>query len=216
MAITAQSILTRVATTLADETNVRWTVPELVRYLNDGQREVVTYRPDATATTASVSLVEGARQALPATAYKLLDVIRNTGGTKTAVRKIDQKLLDAQLPTWQNGSKSSTIKHYMYDVREIHVFYVYPPAAATGASLEVLYSAKPTDITEQNTLGAVTGEISVIDLFANALADYILFRAFAKDAEYAPNAARATAHYQAFQNGVGVEASATSVASPKQ
>lgn len=214
MALTAQSILQRVITTLTDEGNVRWTVTELIRYLNDGQREIVTYRPDATATTATVALSAGARQALPSGAIKLLDVIRNTGGTKAAVRKIDQKLLDAQIPNWQNGTQSAVVKHYMYDLRDIHVFYVYPPATNT-ASLEMLYSAKPTEISEQTSVSSVTGDISVNDLFANALQDYIVYRAQAKDAEYG-NAAMATAHYQAFQNAVGVEASATANASPKQ
>lgn len=215
MAITAQSILQRVATALVDETSVRWTVTELVRYLNDGQREIVTYRPDATATTASVSLVAGARQTLPAEAFKLLDVIRNTNGAKSAVRKVDQKLLEAQLPDWQSGTGSMTVKHYMYDLRDIRVFYVYPPAL-TGASLEMLYSAKPTDIAEQTAVSSVTGNISVLDLFANALQSYVLYRAFAKDAEYAGNAAMASAHYAAFQNAVGVEASATANSSPQK
>ncbi|NBP80055.1 hypothetical protein EBU58_04930 [bacterium] len=215
MAISAQSILQRVVTTLVDESSARWTMPELVRYLNDGQREIVIYRPDATSTTTTVALVAGARQTLPATAFKLLDVMRNTSGAKAAVRKIDQKLLEAQLPEWQIGTSSTIIKHYMYDLRDIDVFYVYPPAAV-GASLEMLLSVKPTDIAEQATLGAVTGNISVLDLFANALQSYILYRAFAKDAEYAGNGALATAHYTAFQNAVGVEASATASASPKQ
>ena len=214
MAITAQSILQRVVTTLIDEGNARWTVTELVRYLNDGQREIVTYRPDATATTASLTLAAGARQTLPTGAFKLLDVIRNTAGAKAAVRKIDQKLLDAQVPNWQNGTGNVTIKHYMYDLRDIRVFYVYPPALNT-ASLELLYSAKPTDIAEQTAVGDVTGNISVNELFANALQDYIVYRAQAKDAEYG-NAGMAAAHYQAFQNAVGVEASATANASPKQ
>lgn len=215
MAIAAKSILQRVVTQLTDETSVRWTITELVRYLNDGQREIATYRPDSTATTATVALTAGPRQTLPATALKLLEVLRNTGGTKAAVRKIDQKLLDAQLPNWQSGTTSTTVKHYMYDVRDIRVFYVYPPAAV-GASLEMMYSAKPTDIAEQTALDDVTGDISVFDLFGNALIDYIMFRAVAKDAEYAGNVARAQAHYSAFQNGVGVEASATAVATPKK
>ena len=215
MAITAKSILTRVVTQLADETSVRWTMPELVRYLNDAQREVLVYRPDATATTTTQALVAGARQPMPTNAYKLLDVYRNTGGTKANVRKIDMNLLDAQLPAWQGGVTSTTIKHYMYDPRDIGVFYVYPPAAV-GASLEMLVSAKPTDITEQSTLEAVTGNISVNELFANALCDYVMYRAAAKDAEYTGNVARATAHYTAFQNAVGVEASATAVATPKK
>ena len=215
MAITAQSVLQRVVTTLSDDDNVRWTVTELVRYLNDGQREIVTYRPDSTATTATVALVAGARQSLPSASYKLLDVVRNTSGTKAAVRKIDQKLLDAQVPSWQSGTTNTTVKHYMYDVRDIKVFYVYPPAAV-GASLEVLYSATPTSITEQTSVDSVTGNLTVHELFANALADYILYRAFAKDVEYAGNITRAQAHYAAFQNGVGVEASATAAASPKK
>ncbi len=215
MAITAKSILDRVVTTLSDETSVRWTVAELIRYLNDGQREIATYRPDATATTVSVDLAVGARQALPTNALKLLEVIGNSSGTKAAVRKIDQKLLDAQVPGWQSGTTNTVIKHYMYDVRDIRVFYVYPPAA-TGASLEMLISAKPTDIATQSSLGSVTGDISVYDLFANALNDYVLYRAFAKDSEFSGNAARATAHYTAFQQAVGVEASATAVATPKK
>lgn len=215
MAITAQSVLQRVITTLVDETNVRWTVTELIRYLNDGQREILTYRPDATSTTVTVELIAGARQTLPTTAFRLLDVVRNTGGTKAAVRKTDMKLLDAQVPSWQNGTTNTVIKHFMYDLRDIDVFYVYPPAAV-GASLEMVVSAKPTEIAEQTGVNLVTGNISVLDLFANALQDYMLFRAFAKDAEYAGNGARATAHYQAFQNGLGVEASATASSSPKQ
>lgn len=214
MAITAKSILQRVVTQLTDETSVRWTVPELIRYLNDGQREVVTYRPDSSATTATVALVAGARQTMPALSYKLLEVYRNTGGTKAAVRKIDQKLLDAQLPNWQSGTSNVTVKHYMYDVRDIGIFYVYPPAAV-GASLEMLYSAKPTDIAEQSSLSAVTGDITINEIHANALFDYVMYRACAKDAEYG-NVGRATAHYSAFQNAVGVEASATAVATPKK
>lgn len=214
MAITAKSILQRVVTQLTDETNVRWTIPELVRYFNDGQREVVTYRPDSSAKTASVALVAGARQTMPADSYKLLEVYRNSSGTKSTVRKVDQKLLDAQVPEWQNGKTSVTIKHYMYDVRDIGIFYVYPPAAV-GASIEMLYSAKPTDIAEQSTLDAVTGNISVNEIHANALFDYVMYRACAKDSEYG-NVARATAHYGAFQNAVGVEASATAVATPKK
>lgn len=216
MAITAKSILTRVVDILLDDTNVRWSIPELVRYFNDGQREVLVYRPDATATTVTHPLVAGARQPMPTNAYKLLEVYRNTGGTKANVRKIDMNLLDAQLPNWQGGSATTTIKHYMYDPRDIGVFYVYPPAASTGASLEMLVSTKPALIAEQNTLGDVTGDVSVNELFANALIDYVLFRAFNKDAEYAGNVTRATAHYSAFQNAVGVEANATAVASPKQ
>ncbi|MFW9595551.1 MAG: DUF6682 family protein, partial [Macromonas sp.] len=44
MAISAQSIIRRAVETLQDPTSIRWPVPELVRYLNDGQREIKLHR----------------------------------------------------------------------------------------------------------------------------------------------------------------------------
>ena len=55
MALTAQSIVQRVVGMLQDTTSIRWPVNELVRWLNDGQREVVAYRPDSMNTTATMT-----------------------------------------------------------------------------------------------------------------------------------------------------------------
>jgi hypothetical protein len=219
MAITAQSIIRRVVETLNDTTSVRWPVAELVRYLNDGQREVVQYRPDAMVTNSTVTLAAGAKQALPSDGSKLLDIVRNNSETsKRAVRMTNRMILDAQVPNWHNITGTTEILHFTYDPRDPRVFYVYPPAAASGAALDIIYSAYPAALTEPaegTTYSAVTGNISVPDMHANALADYVLFRAYSKDTEYAGNAARATAHYQAFTNAMTVEANATAVASPK-
>ena len=46
MAITAQSIIRRATDLLQDQTSVRWTLQELVRWLNDAQRAIVKVRPD--------------------------------------------------------------------------------------------------------------------------------------------------------------------------
>lgn len=210
MAIPAQSIIRRVVETLQDNTSVRWPVNELVRYLNDGQREVVMYRPDAMVTNATVDLNAGTKQALPANGAKLIEVVRNTSGR--AVRMVSREILDAQSPNWHSITGVAEVLHFMYDPRDPKVFYVYPPAAASGASLEIVYSALPTDITEPAdgaTYSAVTGNISVPDIYANSLQDYVLFRAYSKDSEYAGNAQRAQAHYGAFANALGVEMKAT-------
>ena len=97
--------------------------------------------------------------------------------------------------------------HYMFDPRDPKTFYVYPPALVT-TQLDIVYSALPTDITEPAdgaTYTAVTGNLGVPDIFANAVLDYILYRAYSKDSEYAGNAQRAQAHYQAFANSMGIE-----------
>jgi hypothetical protein len=218
MTIAAQSIIRRVVETMQDNTSVRWPVAELVRYLNDGQREVVLYRPDSMVTNATIALASGAKQALPSNGSKLIDVIRNTSGTKRSVRMTVRNILDTQSPNWYNLTGVTEILHYMYDPRDPKVFYVYPPAAASGASVEVVYSAYPTDITEPADgalYSAVAGNISLPDIYGNVLADYILYRAYTKDSEYAGNAQRAQAHYGAFQAALTTEMAGTTGVAPK-
>lgn len=212
MAITAQSIVRRVVETLQDNTSVRWPANELVRYLNDGQREIVLYRPDAMVTNAAITLVAGSKQSLPASGTKLIEIVRNTAGTKRSVRLVNREILDSQAPGWHNITGVTEILHFMYDPRDPKVFYVYPPAAASGASLDAVYAALPTDVTEPADgalYTAVTGNISVPDIYGNVIQDYILYRAYSKDSEYAGNASRAQAHYGAFANALGVEMKAT-------
>jgi len=212
MAIAAQSIIRRVVETLQDNTSVRWPVNELVRYLNDGQREVVLYRPDAMVTNTTLTLAAGSKQALPANGAKLIEVIRNnTANSKRAVRLVNREILDAQSPGWHSITGTAEVLHFMYDPRDPKVFYVYPPALNTAA-VDIVYSALPTDIVEPadgSTYTAVSGNISVPDIYGNVIQDYILYRAYTKDSEYAGNAARAQAHYQAFANALGIEMTAT-------
>lgn len=217
MPIPAQSIIRRCVETLQDNTSIRWPVSELVRYLNDGQREVILHRPDAAVTNASVPLVTGSRQNLPVGGTKLIEVVRNSAGTKRAVRMVNREILDAQLPGWHTQTGVTEILHYMYDPREPRVFYVYPPAAATGAAVDLSYASMPADIAEPSEgalYTSVTGNIGVPDIYGNALQDYVLYRAYTKDSEYAGNAARAQAHYGAFTNALGVEIKATVAVAP--
>ena len=217
MSIAAQALIRRVVETLQDTTSIRWPVAELVRYLNDGQREIIVHRPDAMVTNASVSLASGTKQSLPANGAKLIDVVRNSAGNKRAIRMCAREILDAQSPGWHNLSGVNEIVHFMFDPRDPKVFYVYPPAAASGAAVDLVYSALPTDITEPaagTDFAAVTGNISVPDIYSNALQDYVLYRAYTKDSQYAGNEARAQARYAAFANALGIEIKATVAVAP--
>lgn len=208
MAVAAATVLSMAATILQDSAGKRWPATELVTWLNAGQREIVVYRPDATSKLASVPLVAGTRQVLPADGAKLIDVPRNTNGP--AIRLVDRKILDAQLPGWHT-SKGGVIVHFMFDDRDPRAFYVYRPAA-NGAAVDALYSAFPADVAAPAAgvqAAAVVGNIGVPDIYETALLDYVLARAYAKDAQVAGNAARAQAHYMAFGNALGVELKGT-------
>lgn len=222
MALTAQSIIQRAVGVLQDTTSIRWPANELVRWLNDGQREVVMYRPDSMTTTTTMTLAAGTRQtisALSPSPAKLIEITRNMAATSTkqAVRLVPRQILDAQTPGWHSLTGVVNILHYMFDPRDPKTFYVYPPAT-TLAQLEVMYSAFPTDVTEPADgalYSAVTGNVSVPDIYGNALLDYILYRAYSKDSEYAGNAARAQAAYASFANTLGVEIKATVMVQPQ-
>lgn len=202
----ASEVIDRATIILQDNANVRWTRIELLKWLNDAQREIVIVRPDATAMNAAITLVAGTKQSLPDTAVQLLDVVRNTAGR--AIRMVQREILDAQQPDWHTHTKSSTVRHYMFDVRDPKHFYVYPPAVA-GVSIETVYSTVPADVTSE------AGAISLNPIYANAMVDYMLYRAFLKDADYAANANRASAHYSAFAQALGSKTQTDITASPK-
>jgi len=198
------NIVSRAGTLIQDATNVRWPQAELLDWLNDGQREVVLHKPEASVKNVSVSLTTGStKQTIPTDGILLLDVTRNMGsGGSTpgnAIRLTTREVLDAQKPTWHTDANAlGYVQHYIYDTRDPKTFYVYPKAPATAWYAEVVYSAAPTDC----SLG---GTIQIDDIYANALLDYVLYRAYSKDAEYAANANLAIAHYQAFANAIGLK-----------
>lgn len=208
MTITAQSIVKTCVTIAQDVTSVRWPIDEVCEYFNWAQREVAAYRPDASQTRGNVTISAGAKQSLPAGATKLLDIHANASGG--AMRLVNREVLDAQIRTWRSTSAAAPM-HFMYDPRTPLIFEIYPPASGS-TTVDASYSTLPTDIAVATTGGTytnVTGNLSLPDIFAGAVTDFILYRMYSKDAEYAGNAQRAAAHYTAAANALGVEVKGT-------
>jgi hypothetical protein len=214
-------VVSRAKTILQDTTSVRWPVLELQGWLNDAYREISNLRPDANTQTGTFTCVAGARQVLTAgfaSATRLIEVVRNVATTsnKGAVRLVNRRQLDDQRRTWYSETASVNIDHYVFDPRLPKEFLVYPPAT-TSAQLEVIYASVPTAhaLSESQLNDPATAEtIRLDDSYANVLLDYILYRAYSKDAEYTANANRAAAHYQAMQNALGVTAQTNAASQP--
>jgi hypothetical protein len=212
MPIAATELLSRCGDILQDVTNVRWAVPELLRWANDAARETILRRPAARALAKVLTLAAGTKQALPAGGIELLDVVRNIAADGTTpgriVRRVDRQLLDDQNPDWHNLRAAAKVKHYTFDERAPSIFYCYPPAVA-GAKVEVLYSELPP------TLTAAEDTLDMGAEYINVLVHYMVFRALSKDSEYA-NGAIAAAHYQAFVDAVTDNNQQTTANSPNQ
>jgi hypothetical protein len=199
----ASVIITRATDILQDTTSVRWPTDELLRWASDAQREIVLYKPEASVTNTTLSLTTNqTKQSLPSTALTLISIVRNMGTNGAtpgrAVRLIQREVLDAQLPNWHSETGAAETKHYMFDNRDPRTFYVYPKPSGT-LYLECVYSVAPTDLT------STSQALSLNDIYANIILDYMLYRAYSKDAEYAENVQRALAHYTAFSNALGIK-----------
>lgn len=207
--LTAGYTIDKAELILQDTTNVRWTVAELLGWFNDGQREIVMLRPDANPQRVAHQTVAGTRQTIPATGYQLLNVVRNMGSDGTtpgrAIRKVPMDQLDSTIPEWHTATASGTTLHYMFNPLEPKVFYVYPQSGGAHR-VELIYSAAPADL-------ASVGDVQTLDdVYANALLDYVLYRAYTKDNDSAGNAQRAVGHRQAFENTLGLKAQADGAA----
>lgn len=214
-------LLAKAQTLLLDATGVRWPRLELQGWLNDGYRDTLVLRPDSNTLTGEFVCVAGPRQVLTTTfanAERLTGVVRNTAATskKGAVALVTRASLDSAIRNWYAETPSVDIELYMFDPRTPKDFLVYPPAT-TAARLEVQYAQVPSPhtLTSEQLANSATAEtIRIADGFSNALLDYVLYRAFSKDAEVASNAARAVAYYQSFQAALGVKGQAEAASQP--
>ena len=207
--LTGANLISRIQDSLQDTTGVRWTEAELLRYINDAQREVVNFKPAAAADHSNVQLATGTEQSIPDVAMCLIKVVRNmsaTGGSATgkkAIRLVDEDILNSIEPNWHDptvtgdAAHGSVIKHYIYDPDDPRRFYVYPGVkSGSNAYVELVTARNPTD------LSSTSSTIYIDDVYGNALVDYVLYRCYMKDAEFAGNAQRAGSHYQLFMASV--------------
>lgn len=206
----ASEIISRAQTLLQDAAGTRWTTPELLKWISDGQRVIALVRPDSCSTNAALTLASGTKQSLPAGGLRLLDVIRNLSEADVpgrSVRLVDRETLDAQDPNWHRASSTGSVYNFTYDNRDPLNFYVYPPATA-GKKLEIIYVKSPVEVTD------AANSISLLDIYAEPLLNYVMFRAFSKDAEYGANAQLATGYFTVFSNLLGIKTSKDFAFSP--
>lgn len=213
---TVHSLVAKAQTILQDTTSIRWPQDELVGWLNDAYKEIVNARPDANSEAGTHQCATGSRQNLRDTfpnALRILDCVRNINSGRV-VDHVNRQELDDQRRSWHAETPRDDVEHWMYDPRIPYSFLVYPPATS-NARLEVIYSSVPTEHDVNTDYAGSSETIKLVDSYANAILDYMLYRAYSKDADYTANTQRAMAHYQAMGAALGVKSQSDSAANPK-
>jgi hypothetical protein len=180
-----------------DASGYRWSNADLITYINDACRLVLIKRPDSNTSLTGLTLVDGAIQTLPSTAYKLIDVICNLGANDAQGRRVtivEGEVLDQFSPSWRSGTRLGSVKHYLFDPRTPRRYEVYPPVL-NGTKIQAkvaLYTGTATD---------PANDIGLSDEYMEHLVIFTLYKAYARDMEFAGNAELA-ASYLALFNGM--------------
>ena len=218
MAVAVNDVINKVQETLQDTAGIRWSVAdELIKWLNDAQNEIALLKPDATSENTTVTLATGTKQSIPSDGNRLLRVMRNMsaasgGNGGRAIRLVARDVLDTQTPTWHDpavtgdAAHSNVVKNYIYDEQDPKNYYVFPGVSG-NTYIEIVYSKNPATV-------SAGGNLSVDDMYANAVQNYILYMAFMKESEAAGNAQRASSHYNLFTAAITGKAQIDTITTP--
>lgn len=193
MATTVDYVVERVASLLQDTGHVRWTLPDLTNYLNEAQVAITRKVPPAYVTTESLTLVEGTKQTLPASGTLLQDIVRNYpgGSPGPVIRRVDMDIQNATDPDWHTATAAVTVESYLYEPADPYVFWVSPPQTSIPTDVQVAYASVPPIID-------IGDNVSLGDEYTNAILEFMLHRAYSRDAEYAGPEGRSETHLAKF------------------
>lgn len=183
-----------------------WTDADLIGYLNEAIRATCTVKADAYTLQASIDLVAGVVQELPAAGIALFDISQNVASGRR-VTIVDRALLDEENRFWPAATQEEDVQHFAADDRAPRRFYVTPPNDGTG-SVIALYGALPPEIT------ATTDDVLLQDLYQPALVAFAISRAYLKNSKRADPAKSANA-FNEWATMVGAKTKAQGETAPR-
>lgn len=203
MTVNVADIFRKVSTALQDATQVRWTSQELLDWLNDAQTEIVLQRPDSNVVNEDFNCAaDSTRQQIPDAGMRLIDVIRNVGGSDEPITLTARSTMDTTVPEWHSSDSTTDIEFYIYDERYPRFFYLYP-RPADGAVIEIAYSTAPAEITIDD-FNIIDEVIGLDDIYQNAIIDYMLYRCYAKETD-SQNMNLSATRFNSFANSLGLK-----------
>lgn len=171
-------LIVSVAAKLNDKDHVRWSVDNLIDYLNSGCLEVCRVAPSLNAERVVLTLTKGTRQIIGAESLSLISIDRNVPSGR-AVRMIHAAALDAVLPLWHSADSEQVVKEYAWRPQEPKTFWVYPPAA-DSVLIECTVCKKP-NVIRKPASGQPYEPFPLRDEYAEQVKAWMLYQAYMID-----------------------------------
>lgn len=177
-----QDIITRVRRTFGDEAAVQVTDADVIRWINDGQIEVVKHNEGALQKTDFIDLVSGqAQYTLPtdllllrSLRYKFADML-----SFSALRYKNMQAFDETLDGWDGSAYSAGSPQFftMYEGKAV----LFPvPEYSVVDGLKVLYNQKPTDVV------GLSDALALPLIYHNTIQKYCMWQASLLDEDHEP------------------------------
>lgn len=219
----------------------RWTQASLVHALNDGQRVLGKYLPNSCARVDAIKLVPGTKQSielvsaarlLPGDGSTPVDThgnrligagFRNMGANGTtpgrAIRPVERVVLDQADPLWHTKT-GRPVTQITYDPQTPKVFYVSPGVPASGGDvwIEIPWLPDPNPIPldgDYSASGSDATLLSVDDRYVDDVVNYVIARAYMKDADVGASMQLAGSFSQMFVSSINTQAVAAGLPDPK-
>ena len=204
-------VLQDAAELLNDPNHERWTYANLVEWVNAGCVAACEIKPTLYVVKDELPLVEGAVQTLGdehtllvrALYTKLNGSVGGGGPGPGPSGSLGKTPLAADLatvttvdPYWMTATPDDEIDEIMYDPQTPRTFYVSPPQPSSGVNY--LYA----EVATVPPFKLPNEEIPIPHIYAPALVDYVLWRAYSMDAEHASQDGRAAVHYNTFKAAI--------------
>jgi len=185
---------------------------ELLNWIKEAHSAAVLLKPNVNTVNEAVQLAEGTRQELPAGGVSLVRAINNMGADGSTpgptITIVSRDTLDNADPNWHFTTPSSTVEHYVFDEDDPTHFDVYPPQPATPNYIRLVFAKNPV------LPSSMADPITVDDIYAPVLTDYVCYRALSEDGDNPENRNRAEGFYTKFAEALGVKRNIEYVISP--
>jgi hypothetical protein len=196
----ASAIVDEVASQLNDNDHITWLEDKLLDYITTAEEAIILLRPDAYSNITTMLMASGAKQSLPSTALRLLDIKRNMGSDGATpgrvVHPCSADSIDLFAFDWNADTEEEVVKNFSYDERTPTFFFVDPPSDGVG-HIEISVSRVPPEVTS-------VGQTLVLkDIYRNAIIQWCMFRAYSIEVDSASSQRRALAHETSFYGLMG-------------
>lgn len=191
---TVADVITSVNRQFGDESGTQITASDVIRWLNDGQREIVIKNPEVNQAMVSINVTAGI------TIYPLLAaipdimVIHSIHFRGQILRNMTFVQAQEQIIQSQDNRTSDT-PSFWYEYAGVLNLWPKPTTSYAGG-LTVFYSSAPTLIATN------TATLSVPDTYFKALVDYCTAQAHEMDQDFAAASVKA----QQFETSIQVQA----------